>query len=258
MFVHNRTHDSRLHYLRVLQPTRVLDSLHRNPLLHDLRTTSFFPMSPYRMFTNALHLLGPHQPSSMIPLNVSWKAQRLVQDAVEIATIDGLRAYLLPGPPTKPDCTYTDSSKIGSPPASGAAAVLQDGRIVICRVPGAPNSYKAKVIGILLNSELSPRHSTLGVDCKGAIWTHDLVPAHTHDHFHPSSWTPLQYRRLAWHIWLFGLQTRRGYSHYASFWKDESHLSTCMHCGVLSFCSPSRPLVQAWLSAWPTPALITR
>ena len=97
------------------------------------------------------------------------------------------------------------------------------------------------------------------------VWTLDLVPAHTHEHFHPSSWTPLKYRRLAWHKWLFGLQTRSGFSHYASYWKDELPTSACGHCGsrhnasvhgVLAYCEPSHPLVQAWLTSWPNPRLL--
>ena len=47
---------------------------------------------------------------------------------------------------------------------------------------------------------------------------------------HPSTWYPLKFRRLAWHKWLFGLQSRRNYSHYASFWKDECPPRPCPHC----------------------------
>ena len=52
-------------------------------------------------------------------------------------------------------------------------------------------------------------------------WTQDLVPTHTHDHFHLISWRPLRHKRLAWHKWLFGLQSRPSYHHYATFWRDE-------------------------------------
>ena len=250
------------------------------------------------------------------------------------------------GPP--PDYTYTDGSSIGFPRASGASAVLRDGRIVLCRVPGNPNSFKAEVVGILLGSHFSPPYATLRVDCKGAIavttgnrrpvcqsssviqarhslfsknqslewieghtghvhqetsdefpkygstllpppdsaqtpwdviyrselmwpphkvWTHDLIAQHSHDHFRPSTWYPLNFRRLAWHKWLFGLQSRRNYSHYATFWKDECPPRPCPHChlrhnlsvhAVLAHCSPSQPLVHAWLSSWPQPALVAR
>ena len=51
-------------------------------------------------------------------------------------------------------------------------------------------------------------------------WTHDLVAHHTHDNFHSSSWHPLRYKRLALHKWLFGIQSHRGYSHYATYWSD--------------------------------------
>ena len=67
------------------------------------------------------------------------------------------------------DYTYTDGGRIGSPPASGASAILREGRIVLCRVPGNPNSYKAEVIGILLESHFPPPHAKLMVGCKGAI-----------------------------------------------------------------------------------------
>ena len=33
-----------------------------------------------------------------------------------------------------------------------------------------------------------------------------------HDSFHPTSWRPLCFRRVAWHKWLFGLQSRQGYA----------------------------------------------
>ena len=49
------------------------------------------------------------------------------------------------------------------------------------------------------------------------VWTHDLVPQHSHEHIHQVSWCPTKYRRLAWHKWLLGLQSRHGYSHYATF-----------------------------------------
>ena len=54
------------------------------------------------------------------------------------------------------------------------------------------------------------------------VWTPDLVAQHAHDNFHSSSWHPLRYKRLTWHKWLFGIQSRRGYSHYATYWSDTS------------------------------------
>ena len=168
LYTHH-THGLGLRSLRILQPTRVLDSLHSNVTLHQLRTTTTFHLSPYRVFQAALQLLGPHRPPSMVPLTTTWNARRQIQLATEIVSVAGLRAYLIPNPSTHPDCTYTDGSKVGFPPAFGAAAVLQDGRIAVCRVPGAPNSYKAEVIGVLLGSALSPPNTTLRVDCKGAI-----------------------------------------------------------------------------------------
>ena len=55
------------------------------------------------------------------------------------------------------------------PTLAGAAALLKDGSIVVCRVPGVPNSYKAELVGILLGSRLSEAHERLRLDCKGAI-----------------------------------------------------------------------------------------
>ena len=90
------------------------------------------------------------------------------------------------------------------------------------------------------------------------VWTHDFIARHYHDHFHPSTWYLLKCCRLAWHKWVFGLQSRRNYSHYASFWKDVCPPRPCSHCrlrhnlsvhGVLAHCSPSHPLVRAWLSS---------
>ena len=55
--------------------------------------------------------------------------------------------------------------------------------------------------------------------------------------------------------YLFGLQSRRSYTHYASLWKDECPPRPCSHChvrhnlsvhGVLAHCSPYHPLVRAW------------
>ena len=97
------------------------------------------------------------------------------------------------------------------------------------------------------------------------VWSHDLIPSHLHEHFHPVSWRPLGHRRLAWHKWLFGIQSRAGFSHYATFWRDEGEKTPCtawgtchnrsVH-GVLAHCSPAHPLVSAWLNAWSVSALV--
>ena len=165
----HRSHGLGVRSLAVLQPTRVLDSLHRNPQLSSLRTHRKRPMSPYSMYTRALELLGPPTTSTMLPLPVTWKAGHLLRNAVEVTSVAGLTAYIFPGTGTQPDCTYTDGSRLVSPPASGASAVLHDGRIVMCQVPGSPNPYKAEVIGLLLGSHFSPPHTPLRVDCKVAI-----------------------------------------------------------------------------------------
>ena len=97
------------------------------------------------------------------------------------------------------------------------------------------------------------------------VWSHDSIPYHSHDSFHPLSWRPLRFRRLAWHKWLFGLQSRVGYAHYATFWNDAPGEVDCPHChrrhnlslhGVLAYCAPSHPLVCAWLSSWTASNLV--
>ena len=39
----------------------------------------------------------------------------------------------------------------------------------MCRVPGAPNSYKAELVGILLGSHFGDHGDRLRLDCQGAI-----------------------------------------------------------------------------------------
>ena len=113
------THRSRgpgMRSFRVLYPTRVLDSLHRNPLLACMHTTGQPPMSPRALFLNALSLLGPIPSSTMTPLSVSLNSKSKLRGAVELASWAGLTAYLVTNPGPLPDCTYTDGSRIGSPP----------------------------------------------------------------------------------------------------------------------------------------------
>ena len=136
--------------------------------------TSF---SPRTLFTSALSLLGPPHSSSMPPLTVSWKSKSALPEAVEIASVAGIAAYVIPNAGPAPDCTYSDGSRLGSPPASGASTVLPDGRTVLCRVPGNPNSYKAEVIGILLGLYFSPPPRTLTSGLQGSHCLHDWLQA---------------------------------------------------------------------------------
>ena len=161
-------HGFSLRSLRILHPTRLLDSLHTNPHLHHMNTSSHlhFPLRPILQCPSPPR---PHQTSSTIPLPISWGAKWALRGAVQITAVAGLVAHVTKGPPGDPDSAYTDGSKIGSPPASGASAVLLDGRIAVCRVPGHPNSYKAEVIRILLGSTLSPPSCKLQSDFKGAM-----------------------------------------------------------------------------------------
>ena len=154
LYTHHK-HSASLRCLCILQPTRDLDSLHSNVTLFQLRTTTTFHLCPFPKFLAALQLLQPHHPPSTLPLNTTLNARRQIQQANKIVSVVGLRDYPLPNSSTRPDRTYTDGSIIGFPPASGAAAILQDEHIAVCCVPSAPNSYKAGVLGVLLGSLLS-------------------------------------------------------------------------------------------------------
>ena len=341
----HRSHGLGLGYFPVLHPTRALDVLHRNNHLSTLSTTPRLSMSPYNLFMSSVSKFKTSS-STVVPLDVSWKGAKIAKNATSVVSFAGLTVYLLPSS-HKPNDTYSDGSKIGSPPAAGAAALLSTGEIVVCRVPGIPNSYKAELVGILLVSHLSAAGKKIKLDCQGAIasatgtkrpvrqatwvlrvrqsirekgqtlewveghvgheynevsddfakqgttlprpppvkassvwdiirhgelvlpphktWTHDYTPSHTHDRFHPISWKPLKFRRVAWHKWLFGLQSRLGYSHYATFWADRPSATPCPTCsayhnlsvhGVVTHCTPAHPLVSAWLQSWPCPALV--
>ena len=47
--------------------------------------------------------------------------------------------------------------------------MLKDGRIAVCRLPSDPNSYKAKLDGVLLGSHSSEVRDSICLDCEGAI-----------------------------------------------------------------------------------------
>ena len=161
--------------LAVLYPTCVLDSLHRNLLFGDMQVAADTILSPRTLFTSALSPLGPPPSSSMLPLTVSWGSRSALRGAVEMASVAGIAAYVVPNTGPAPDCTYTDGSRLGSPQASGASAVLPNGRIVLCRIPGNPNSYKAEVIGILLGSYFPPPSRTLTRGMQGSHCLHDWI-----------------------------------------------------------------------------------
>ena len=55
----HRSHGLGMGYFPVLHPTRVLDTLHRNPYLHTMSTRSQHPLSPYNTFKAAIALLNP-------------------------------------------------------------------------------------------------------------------------------------------------------------------------------------------------------
>ena len=100
------------------------------------------------------------------------------------------------------------------------------------------------------------------------VWTHDLVPTHTHEGFHQLSWRPLKHERLDWHKWLLDYSPE-----LASPTMPHSGIQArpskqaCPHClrhhnqsmhGVLASYDPSQPLAHAWLHSWPCPRTVAR
>jgi hypothetical protein len=155
-------------YFPVLHPTRVLDLLHRNQFLHAFSLHPRCSMTPYSMFCSALTVMGPPSTSTVPPVFISWEASKLQREATAVMSVAGLVVFVVPSK-LRPECTYTDGSKLGVPPASGAAAIMPGGRIAVCRVPGVPNSYKAELVGMLLGSHFSGEGEKIRLDCQGAI-----------------------------------------------------------------------------------------
>ena len=145
-----------------------LDSLHRNFRLQDFDTSPRRPFTPYGMFPSAIATLGNPTGDSPTPLPIIWDAPEIYSQATSVVTVAGLRVFIVPSPHRR-DAVYTDGSKLGDPPTSGAVAVLRDGGVAVCRVPGAPNSYKAELVGILLGSHFGDHGERLRLDCQGAI-----------------------------------------------------------------------------------------
>ena len=104
-------------YFPVLHPTRLLDSLQRNPSLQAFSVRPRLPLAPFSLFQSAVALLGSAPTSTLSPVTVTWDAQPLQRDAKAVKSIGGLVVYLLPTH-LRPDSTYTDGSKMGSPPSS--------------------------------------------------------------------------------------------------------------------------------------------
>ena len=125
-------------------------------------------MTPYSMFCSALTVMGPPSTSTVPPVFISWEASKLHREATAVMSVAGLVVFVVPSK-LRPECTYTDGSKLGVPPASGAAAIMPGGRIAVCRVPGVPNSYKAELVGMLLGSHFSGEGEKIRLDCQGAI-----------------------------------------------------------------------------------------
>ena len=120
------------------------------------------------MFLSAIATLGNPTGDSPTPLPIIWDAPKIYRQATSVVTVAGLRVYIVPSP-HHPDAVYTDGSKLGDTPTSGAAAVLRDSSVAVCRVSGAPNSYKAELIGILLGSHFGDHGDRLRLHCQEAI-----------------------------------------------------------------------------------------
>ena len=167
LYTHRR-HGPGLSHVPTPHPTRVLDSLHRNFRLQDFDTSARRPFTPYGMFLSAITTLGSPTGDSPTPLPIIWDPPKIYRQATSVVTVAVLRVYIVPSP-HRPDAVPTDGSKLGDPPTSGAAAVLRDGSVAVCRVPGAPDSYKAELVGILLRSHFGDHGDRLRLDCLGAI-----------------------------------------------------------------------------------------
>ena len=111
------SHGLGLGFFPVLHPTRVLDVLHCNQHIQNFTTTAHGPLSPYTLFKSSVSMLGPPIKSSMLLLDITWEGKKLIRNATSVVSIAGLSVYLVPSI-SRPDCTFTDGSKIGSPPAS--------------------------------------------------------------------------------------------------------------------------------------------
>ena len=97
------------------------------------------------------------------------------------------------------------------------------------------------------------------------VWTRSQTPTHRHEGFHPLSFVPLCWNRVGWHKWIFGLQQRIGFQHYATFWRDDPTKQECTSCGnrhntsvhgYVAYCHDTHPLVQFWYSTWPNPGIV--
>ena len=132
--------------------------------LQHFDTSARLPFTPYGMFHSAIATLGNPTGDSPTPLPTIWDAAKVYRQATSVVTVAGLRVYIVPSP-HRPDAVYTDGNKLGDPRTSGAAAVLCDGSVAVCRVP---NSYKAELVGILLGSHFGDHGDGLRLDCQGA------------------------------------------------------------------------------------------
>ena len=167
LYIH-RSHGLGMGYFPVLHPTRALDMLHRDPLLHTMSTRFGHPLSPYNTFFAGVAFVNPNPEGQQPPMYTTWTANKLMRDADAIVNTAGLSVYLVPSN-LVPEFAYSDGIKLGNTPSAGAAAVLRDCRTAVCRVPGVPNSDKAELIGILLGSHVSHEHENIRLDCRGAI-----------------------------------------------------------------------------------------
>ena len=151
-------------HLPTLHPNRFLDSFYCNYRLEESSVRAKTPLAPYQHFMYAVHKLDPPREDSPTLLPVVWQAKKTITAADEIVSAAKLQVYILPSTHA-PELVYTDGSKLGDPPPSGAAVVLRYGRVAVSRVPGAPNSHKAELVGILLGWHLSAAREELCLDC---------------------------------------------------------------------------------------------
>ena len=158
-------------YIPVVQPSCALDVIRKHPYTTSLRVGVSLLLAPRMVYQTAAAHLKPVSAPPQRPLDVYFQAKRLLPQSRGPQHVPGLEVYEINNTKSPPPegVVYTDGSKIGQPPSAGASAVAPNGTVYVCHAPGIPCNYKAKLLGILLESHFGPNNSVIRVDCQGAI-----------------------------------------------------------------------------------------
>ena len=62
------------------------------------------------------------------------------------------------------------------------------------------------------------------------VWTKSKTLTDRHDRVHPLSFVPIRCNHVGGDKCIFGLQQRKGFQHYATFWKDDPTKQECTSC----------------------------